>query len=60
MPINSFNDYVLTWKPDRRRLKRPIYQSLSQQLEQDIADGSLPPGTKLPPQRELADFLDCG
>lgn len=58
MPINSFNDYVLTWKPDRRRLKRPIYQSLSQQLEQDIADGSLPPGTKLPPQRELADFLD--
>lgn len=48
MPINSFNDYVLTWKPDRRRLKRPIYQSLSQQLEQDIADGSLPPGTKLP------------
>lgn len=58
MPVNSFNDYPMTWKPDRQTLKRPIYLSLASQLEQDIRLGLLPPGTKLPPQRELADFLD--
>lgn len=58
MPINSFEDYPLTWKPSKDRLKSPIYISLSELLEQDIIDGRLPPNTKLPPQRELADFLD--
>lgn len=58
MPFNSFLNYPMSWKPERSRLKRPIYLSLADQLEQDIAAGFLSPGTKLPPQRELADFLD--
>lgn len=58
MPINSFLDYPMSWKPDRQSLKRPVYLSLAALLEQDIASGSLTPGTKLPPQRELADYLD--
>lgn len=58
MPFNSFLDYPLSWKPDRQKLERPIYLSLALQLEKDIASGILLPGTKLPPQRELADFLD--
>ena len=58
MPFNSFLNYPMSWKPERSRLKRPIYLSLAEMLEQDIAAGFLPPGTKLPPQRELADFLD--
>lgn len=58
MPFNSFLDYPMSWKPDRSQLKRPVYLSLARQLEADIAEGFLPPGTKLPPQRELADFLD--
>lgn len=58
MPFNSFLDYPMSWKPERDKLKRPIYLSLAEQLEKDIASGFLPPGTKLPPQRELADFLD--
>lgn len=58
MPINSFVDYPMSWRPDRRELDRPIYLSLARMLERDIARGLLPPGTKLPPQRELADFLD--
>lgn len=58
MPFNSFLDYPLSWKPDRQKLKRPIYLSLALQLETDIAGGVLLPGTKLPPQRELADYLD--
>lgn len=58
MPVNSFENYPLSWKPNKSLLKFPIYSSLSALLEQDILSGRLPPNTKLPPQRELADFLD--
>lgn len=58
MPVNSFDDYYMSWKPEREKLERPYYRSLAQQLERDIAEGLLPENTKLPPQRELADFLD--
>lgn len=58
MPINSFDNYPLTWKPDKTKLTPPYYQSLTNLLTQDIQQNLLAPGTKLPPQRELADFLD--
>lgn len=58
MPVNSFEHYPMSWKPSRKALKRPFYKSLASLLEQDIINGFLAPGTKLPPQRELADFLD--
>jgi DNA-binding transcriptional MocR family regulator len=58
VPINSFKDYPMTWKPTLNRKDRPIYQALAKQLERDIVEGRLVPGTKLPPQRELADYLD--
>ncbi|MDR3597455.1 PLP-dependent aminotransferase family protein [Clostridium sp.] len=58
MPVNSFENYPMSWKPDRSTLKRPFYLSIAQDLENDITNGFLAPGTKLPPQRELADFLD--
>ena len=57
MAINSFTDYFLTWVPDRNRLERPCYLSLANQLEYDISSGKLAPGTRLPPQREIADYL---
>lgn len=58
MPINSFENYPMTWKPSLDKKEKPIYQALAGQLEQDILNGVLLPGTKLPPQRELADYLD--
>lgn len=58
MPVNSFDNYPMSWKPDKNSLKRPYYISIASQLEQDIQNGFLAPGTKLPPQREMADFLD--
>jgi len=58
MPVNSFDNYPMSWKPDKKALKRPFYYSIATLLEQDIINGFLAPGTKLPPQRELADFLD--
>ncbi|MCX8279363.1 PLP-dependent aminotransferase family protein [Phyllobacterium sp. 0TCS1.6C] len=39
--------------PDQGR-KGPLYLRLAERIEADIAGGILPPGTKLPPQRNLA------
>lgn len=58
MPINSFKNYFLSWTPVPDKLERPYYLSIANLLEDDIRNGKLAPGTKLPPQRELADYLD--
>lgn len=59
MPVNSFDDYPMSWTPTiDRSTKKPIYIYLADTLEADILCGKLTPGTKLPPQRELADYLD--
>lgn len=58
MPINSFENYPMTWKPILPHRKAPLYKTLAALLEADIASGDLKPGDMLPPQRELADFLD--
>ena len=58
MPINSFENYPMSWKPILQESSQPLYLFLAGQLEKDIKAGLLLPGTKLPPQRELADFLD--
>lgn len=58
MPVNSFENYPMSWKPEKKRLQRPFYLSIAEALIHDIAMGILLPNTKLPPQRELADFLD--
>ena len=58
MPINDFITHPLTWQPRREDLSRPKYASLASQLQKDIEEGLLPPGTRLPPQRMLADYLD--
>lgn len=58
MPVNSFENYPMSWKPVKKELKRPYYRALAEALEQEILEGRLVPDTKLPPQRELADFLD--
>lgn len=58
MPINSFDDYPMSWTPDKEKLTFPIYNCLASMMERDIKSGKLPANTKLPPQREMADFLD--
>ncbi len=59
MPVNDFSSYALSWRPARAALGAgPVYLALASALERDIVQGRLPPGTRLPPQRELADFLD--
>lgn len=58
MPVNSFDSYPLTWKPKKETLTPPYYKALARDLEEKIKAGLLAPGTKLPPQREIADYLD--
>ena len=59
MPVNSFDSYPMNWRPSRAALGAgPLYLALAAALERDVRSGALPPGTRLPPQRELADFLD--
>ena len=58
MPVNSFDQYPMSWKPESVNMAAPIYISIADKLEEDIISGLLSPGTKLPPQRELADYLD--
>ena len=58
MPVNSFENYPMSWKPNKNDLKKPYYLSIAAKLEEDILAGILTKNTKLPPQRELADFLD--
>ena len=53
MPVNSFDDYPMAWKPDKARLAAPFYQSIAGALEEDILSGALPADTRLPPQREI-------
>ena len=58
MPVNSFDNYPMSWRPDLSKTTGPKYLALAELLENDIKNGTLKAGTKLPPQRELADFLD--
>lgn len=58
MPVNSFENYPMSWKPNKKELTSPVYQCLADIMERDIKNGKLGANTKLPPQRELADYLD--
>lgn len=48
MPINSFDNYPMSWKPTLPKTNQPIYQALAAQLETDIKNGTLQPGIMLP------------
>lgn len=43
----------MEWKPDKQS-GEPVYQQIIKQLERQIIDGELPPGTVLPAERALA------
>ena len=47
----------LSWQPELSRENKPVYQEIVNALRRDIKRGVLRPGDRLPPQRELADFL---
>lgn len=46
-----------SWTPELETREGPIYLSIADALAQDIANGRLAEGTRLPTQRKLADSL---
>ena len=58
MPVNSFENYPMSWKPEIPERTKSIYKYLAGKLAADIRSGALKPGDLMPPQRELADYLD--
>ena len=48
---------MTTWAPDLSNRRAPIYQAIADALAADVDSGALPPGTRLPPQRDLAHVL---
>lgn len=58
MPVNSFENYPMSWRPQIEKTQSPLYINIAHTLEKDIKAGILKPNDKLPPQRELADYLD--
>ena len=57
MEINGFIVMGTIWTPDLAAFTGPKYQRLVSAIEQGILCKTLPHGTKLPPQRRLADAL---
>src|ERR1700676_691061 len=49
---------VSIWRPSLRRTGLPLYREIADTLAGDLAAGNLPPGTRLPTQRDLAWRLE--
>ena len=45
MPVNSFENYPMTWKPVIEKNAKSLYHFLAERLEADIVSGSLLPGS---------------
>jgi DNA-binding transcriptional MocR family regulator len=45
------------WRPRLSGLNGPVYQQVADAIHRDIQSGTLEPGDRLPPQRDLADVL---
>lgn len=45
------------WTPEIAETSRPRYVAIADALARDAASGKLPPGTRLPTHRDLADLL---
>jgi DNA-binding transcriptional MocR family regulator len=43
--------------PPRRECQLPLYLEIAAAIEREVQAGRLPPGSRLPPQRDLADRL---
>lgn len=47
MPVNSFDNYPMTWKPNITNKTGPLYKVLSALLEEDIKNGVLKLGDRI-------------
>ncbi len=57
MLVKQHIDTMTIWQPTLSEDAEPKYQALVEALDRDISAGVLPPGTRLPTQREMAGRL---
>jgi DNA-binding transcriptional MocR family regulator len=48
---------MATWRPTLTDSGKPRYLAIADAVEEDIRNGTLAPGDRLPPQRKLAEWL---
>ena len=52
--VNDYIDTMTNWHPSLEQAAGPRYRAIARAIADDVAEGRLPPGTRLPPHRELA------
>jgi DNA-binding transcriptional MocR family regulator len=57
LPADGNDGRPPSWTPSVRKGDGPVYLAIADAIAADIASGSLSDGTRLPPQRTLADRL---
>lgn len=55
--IDQYGNFI-SWIPNLKTSKEPLYIALAGCIEQDIANGVIEAGFRMPPQRVLANFLN--
>src|SRR5687768_7164420 len=45
------------WLPNLEKRRGPVYRAIADALDEDVQNGTLKAGTRLPPHRDLADHL---
>src|SRR6185436_9268962 len=59
--LKRFNSYIAAmtmWMPNLEGRGAPKYRAIADAIDEDVKNGALRPGARLPPHRELADHLD--
>src|SRR3990170_4579083 len=45
------------WLPNLQGRRRPVYRAIADAIDEDVQNGALKAGARLPPHRDLADHL---
>src|SRR6188508_3586773 len=54
---NAYIAAMTMWLPNLEGRRGPVYRAIADAIDADVEQGTLRPGTRLPPHRDLADHL---
>src|SRR5688500_17858267 len=54
---NTYIAAMTMWLPNLQGRRRPVYRAIADAIDEDVQNGALPAGARLPPHRDLADHL---
>src|SRR5918995_3042170 len=53
----SILQLMTMWLPNMESRRGPVYRAIADAIDEDVQNGALRAGARLPPHRELADHL---